>query len=246
VTAAADTKNYDGTTASDTLPTITSGAVQPPDAASFSESYSDANAGSSKMLIPSGIVSDGDSGNNYNYTFVSSTNGTINPLVVSIASGVAANDKVYDGTTNATLTASNVVLSGVLSGDGANVSLSLNGYAASFVSAGPGSNISVTVTGLGLVGSAAGNYTLTPPAGLTANIFPLQTPTIIGITMASGGAQITFSGQSGQTYRVLATSDLTLSLDQWTVLTTGSFGSAPIVYTDNSIPAYRFYVIASP
>jgi hypothetical protein len=250
VTAAANTKNYDGTTASATLPTITSGAVQFGDTATFVQNYSDPNVGTGKTLTPSGIVNDGNSGNNYNYTFVSNTNGTINPLGVSISSGVAANDKVYDGTTNATLTASNVMLSGVLSMDVTNVSLSLNGYAASFVSAGPGSNISVTVTGLDLVGSAAGNYTLTQPAGLTADILALVTPTVIGITVESGAAQVTFSGQFGQNYSVLATNDLTVPLTEWSVLTNGTFGSNPVIFTEtftnNPAPQIRFYRIVSP
>jgi hypothetical protein len=246
VTAAANTKIYDGTTASATLPTITAGAVQFDDTADFVESYSDPNVGTGKTLTPSGIVSDGNGGSNYVYTFVATTNGEIDPLAVTISSGVTANDKVYDGTTNATITASNVALSGVLSMDVTNLSLSLNGYAASFASVGPGSNIPVTVTGLSLTGSAAGNYTLSEPVGLTANILPLETPTIVSITMTSGEAQVTFVGQFGQNYQVIATSDLTLPVGQWTVLTNGTFGSGPVTFTDNSPPANRFYEITSP
>ena len=51
---------------------------------------------------------------------------------MAIASGISANNKTYDGTTTATITSNNVVLSGVVAGDSANVALSTNGYTASF------------------------------------------------------------------------------------------------------------------
>ena len=68
----------------------------------------------------------------------------------------------------------------MVSGDTANVKLSTNGYTATFASASVGTGIGVTVAGLTLTGSAAANYTLTQPAGLTANI------TAAGVTITSG------------------------------------------------------------
>ena len=67
-------------------------------------------------------------------------------------------------------TSNNVVLAGVLAGDTGNVKLSTNGYVANFVSANVGTGIGVTVSGLTLTGSAAGNYTLSQPTGLSNNI----------------------------------------------------------------------------
>ena len=84
--------------------------------------------------------------------------------------GITANNKVYDGTTTATISSNNVVLVGVVSGD--TVSLSTNGYTANFVSANVGTGIAVTISGLSLSGPSAPNYTLTQPVGLTANITP--------------------------------------------------------------------------
>ena len=43
-----------------------------------------------------------------------------------------ANNKLYDGSTVATISSNNVVLSGVVAGDTANVSLNTNGYTANF------------------------------------------------------------------------------------------------------------------
>ena len=68
------------------------------------------------------------------------------------------------------LTTNNVVLSGVVAGDAANVSLATNGYVANFASASVSNNVPVTVSGLSLAGSASGNYTLSQPTDLTANI----------------------------------------------------------------------------
>jgi len=83
---------------------------------------------------------------------------------------LSANNKVYDGTTVATISSNSVVLAGVVNGD--TVGLSTNGYLANFVSAGVGSGIGVAVSGLSLTGSSASNYTLIQPLARTANITP--------------------------------------------------------------------------
>ncbi|MDR3459148.1 MAG: cadherin-like domain-containing protein [Verrucomicrobiae bacterium] len=86
-----------------------------------------------------------------------------------MVSGVVANNKVYDGTTNATLNLAGASLNGVVNGD----SLSLNaaGVVAGFASSNVGNGKAVTISGLALSGVAATNYTLTQPSG-TANITP--------------------------------------------------------------------------
>ena len=56
-------------------------------------------------------------------------------------------------------------------------SWSTNGYMANFASAGVGTGIGVTVSGLTLSGASAGNYTLTQPTGLMANITAIVTIT---------------------------------------------------------------------
>jgi hypothetical protein len=84
--------------------------------------------------------------------------------------GITANNKVYDGTTTATINSNNVVLVGVVGGD--TVNLSTNGYTASFASPNVGTGIDVTVSGLTLTGASATNYTLALPVGVTANITP--------------------------------------------------------------------------
>jgi autotransporter-associated beta strand protein len=81
------------------------------------------------------------------------------------ATGVTASSKYYDATTNATLAGGSLV--GVLTGDAGNVSLVPTGF---FTNAGPGTVIGIDSTST-LTGSAAANYTLTQPTGLSADIY---------------------------------------------------------------------------
>ena len=86
ISAAANTKTYDGTTNAAAQPTITAGSIQAGDSApAWTESYSTSSAGTGKTLTPAGVVNDGNSGNNYNYTYVTSTAGVINPASTSVA-----------------------------------------------------------------------------------------------------------------------------------------------------------------
>ena len=99
---------------------------------------------------------------------------------MTISSGITANNKVYNGTTAATLGSNNVVLAGVVAGD--SVILNTNGYVANFASAGVGNGVAVSVSGMTLGGGSAANYTLTQPAGLGANITAAPVTITSGIT----------------------------------------------------------------
>ncbi len=85
---------------------------------------------------------------------------SVSKKALTIANAAGTN-KFFDGTDTATITGS---LAGVESGDV--VSLVPSGY---FASLNPGTNIPVTSTAT-LSGTSAGNYTLTQPSGLAANI----------------------------------------------------------------------------
>ncbi len=71
-------------------------------------------------------------------------------------SGIVAEDKVYDGTTNATLNFDNVSFIGVCAGD----SFSLSPGSGTFADKNAGIDKEVTITGLKLTGTDAGNYVL--------------------------------------------------------------------------------------
>jgi hypothetical protein len=87
VTAVTDSREYDGTTDSSGVPTITGGSLASgdDDTGSWFQSFDDRNAGSGKTLTPDGAVNDGNSGLNYAVTFepVSSGEITTRPLTVT-------------------------------------------------------------------------------------------------------------------------------------------------------------------
>jgi len=109
---------------------------------------------------------------------------------------------------------------------------------------------SYAINGSGLTANN-GNYTFVQAAGnaTALGILPLVTPAFAGqgIAVGSGGWQLSFSAQAGQSYQVLAAGDLTLPVSQWTVVTNGTFGAGTVTITDNStnLPV-RFYRIVSP
>jgi hypothetical protein len=137
---------------------------------SYAAHFADAAVGLGKSVTVSGLILTGSAAANYTLTQPTGLTADISSAGVTIASGITANSKVYDTTATATLSSNNVVLTGVLSGDTSNVALSTNNCTASFATATVGTGKPVTVTGLSLTGTAAGNYSLTEPAGLTADI----------------------------------------------------------------------------
>ena len=162
VTAVANTKVYDGTTTAVTPPTITSGTVGTGDTAGFIETYNNRNAGSGKTLTPGGAVSDGNSGNNYNVTFVSTATGVITSEPVTVTA--APNIKGYDGTTSAT--AVPTLTAGSLgTGDTAN-------FAETYVSKVVGTGIQLTPSGTISDGNGGNNYSITFASANTGAITP--------------------------------------------------------------------------
>jgi sugar lactone lactonase YvrE len=107
---------------------------------------------------------------------------TINPLLITAT--VTAAGKTYDGgTLEPIANITSCVVNGVLTADVGNVGCLLTGAAASFNDPSVAKADLVTVTGIGLNGSAAGNYSLSPssaaaPAAITA---ALVTPGILAV-----------------------------------------------------------------
>ncbi len=167
VTAQTNTKVYDQTTTASSTPTITSGALQGGDTASFTESYDTKNVGIGKTLTPVGTVTDGNSGNNYVVTLVNDTTGSITAKNITVT-GITGVNKVYDQTMTASVTGG--ALSGVIAGDV--VSLNNASTSATFADKNVGTGKTITVTGVALSGADAANYTVTNPTGITANITP--------------------------------------------------------------------------
>lgn len=134
--------------------------------ASYTANFANPNVGNNIVVNVSALTLGGASAGNY----VLSPNYTLNPITVNITPapltvlGETAQNKVYDTTTNATLTGG--TLQGVLGNDV--VTLTQTG---SFASKNVGNAIVVTAADT-LGGAGAGNYALTQPGGLAANITP--------------------------------------------------------------------------
>ncbi len=150
----------------------------------------------------------------------------VSKAVLTISSGLTANNKLYDRTNTATISSNNVVLAGVLAGDTGNVSLSTNGYTAIFASATAGNGKTITVSGLTITGSAAGNYTLTQPSPI-ANITAV-TLTVTGVTannkVYDGATTTTVNTGGASLVGVLGGDTVTLN----TASAAGNFSSAGV------------------
>jgi hypothetical protein len=151
VTAATNTKTYDGTTSAAATPTVTSGVIQTGDTANFSELYANKDVGTGKTLIPSGSVIDGNGGNNYAVTFVNNTTGVVNARPITVTA--ATNTKTYDGTTSAAATPT--VTSGVIqTGDTAN-------FSELYANKDGGTGKTLIPSGSVIDGNGGNNYTVT-------------------------------------------------------------------------------------
>jgi len=78
ITAASNTKTYDGTTSAAAIPTV-SGLLGSDTATGLSEAYSNKDSGTGKTLVVNGyIINDGNGGNNYTVTTANNSAGVIN------------------------------------------------------------------------------------------------------------------------------------------------------------------------
>ena len=185
LTAATNTKTYDGATSAAAMPTV-AGLVGGDTVSGLVETYADKNAGSGKMLSVTGYtVNDGNGGNNYTVSTVNNTTGVIDQA--ALTGSITASNKVYDANTSATITSR--TLSGVISGD----TVSYVGGAATFSDKNAAPGKTVTAAGLGLAGLDAGNYTVNTTATTTADI------TALGLTGNITAANKVYDGTNAAT-----------------------------------------------
>jgi type 1 fimbria pilin len=71
---------------------------------------------------------------------------------------------------------------------------------------------------------------------------------VAGKTLANKTFQLTFNGASNETYQVLSSTNVTIHLTNWVVLTSGTFSGAQTNYTDTTATNYgaRYYRVVSP
>ena len=200
---AANNKVYDRTASATLLGTGSLFGVVSPDSVTLGGSpvsnFADKLVANNKPVTVSGFTIGGPDVGNYTLTQPAGllANITAKPLTIT---GLAANNKVYDRLATATLSGA-ASLSGVISGD----IVTLGGSSsANFADKTVANNKPVTVSGYTISGGDSANYSLTQPAGLTANITPLGL-TVSGITandkVYNGNAVATFNTASARTGR---------------------------------------------
>jgi hypothetical protein len=129
--------------------------------------FADKKVGTGKTIAVSGLKITGP--DVANYTLIQPTaSANITPKALTVAS-LTANNKLYDGTTTATLNSTSAALAGVLSGD--LVALNTTNAVGTFADKNAANGKTVTMSRLTLSGSDAGNYMLAPLTS-TANISP--------------------------------------------------------------------------
>jgi hypothetical protein len=181
VTFTGSDKVYDGTTAAsvsysdDAINGDTVGLT-------YSAGFSDKNVGAGKVVNVTGIALSSGPVADYvlaSTTAVATASITSRPLTIT-ATGI---DKVYDGTTAASVTLSDDRISGD--------DLSDSYTSASFADANVGTGKPVTAVGIGVSGTDAGNYSLQDStATTTANI------TRAGVTISVSPYSVTYDGDS--------------------------------------------------
>ena len=190
-------KTYDGTTTA----TLASGnyglsGVISGDSVALNDptsgTYDTKDVGTGKTVTVGGLALSGAQANDYTVAgSVSGAVGTITPLALT-ARLTGTVSKTYDGTTDATLTAGNYVLAGLISGD----SVALNDpTSGTYDTKDAGTGKTVTVGGLALSGAQAGDYTIAgttsgavgtiTPLALTARLTGTVSKTYDGTTTAS-------------------------------------------------------------
>jgi hypothetical protein len=212
VSLAVNNKVYDATTTATISGTPTLNGVVGSDNVSISgtpsAAFADKNVGNGKTVNISGLSLTGPDAANYTLSPSLAVTANITSATLT-ASGATAQNKVYDGITAATITGT--TLAGVLGTDVVTVS---GGGTFNTPDAGTGKPVTANLV---LGGTDGGNYTLTQPSGLTANITkatPVITASTIGVGVGSTHALpagITSTSNGAYTYSITAGGHATLS-----------------------------------
>ena len=150
LTAATNTKTYDGTTSAAEAPTV-AGLQGSDTVTGLTASYANKNAGSGKTLsVNAGyVVNDGNGGGNYAVSTVNNTTGVINQAVLTLAA--VSDSRFYDATTNS---AGAPIVAGLVGGD------TVTGVSQSFANKNAGTDKTLLVNAGYVVndGNGGGNY----------------------------------------------------------------------------------------
>ncbi len=159
--------------------------------------FADRNAGHAKSITVTGLTLSGAQAANYTPTQPGGLTASVTPKALGVL-GLAAVDRIYDGTTVAPLNGTAALLDAAAPGSGTaddgkpytGDTVTLDGTAAgAFADRHVAAGKTVTVSGLSLAGAQAANYSVTQPVGLTADV-SVKTLTASGLA----GVDRTYDG----------------------------------------------------
>ena len=230
------------TTYGATLPTFTptySGFKNGDTVASLTQQATATTSGSTSYVSTAPIVASGAVDPNY-YIIYNPGTLTVNPAPLTVTGTVVAT-KTYDGTTSASL--SGGMLAGVLSSDLAHLTLTQSGV---FISPNAGASVGVTVSDV-LGGTAAGNYTLVQPTGVTGTINQAH----VTVTGTETAASKTYNGTTAAVISGGILSGI-LPADSSHVSLQGNFQTAnagtsiPVIDSLTGSAAANYVIISQP
>jgi len=126
-----------------------------------------------------------------------------------------------------------------------NYKLISNGAGGSVVGTAPNS---VTVSTNGLVTGATASLSISnSELYLVVSSGMVYPPVLSGINQSAGQIVLNFSGTNGQSYKVLASTNVATPLSNWVSIVTGTLTGLPMSYTNGpATNAQEFYIITSP
>src|SRR5437763_72699 len=133
----------------------------------YSASFATKTVANGKTVTVTGVTLSGGDAVNYTVSQPSGLTADITAKNLTI-NGAVADNKQYDGNTDATVNFTGASLVGVIGMDG--VTINHSAYSASFATKTVANGKTVTVLGVALSGGDAGNYMVSQPTGLTADI----------------------------------------------------------------------------
>jgi hypothetical protein len=171
-------------------------------------SFTDKHAGTGKTVNVTGINVTGTDASNYTFNTTATTTADITARALTVSA--TGQNKVYDGTTNATVTLGDNRVAGDV--------LSLAGTGA-FVNKNVGTAKTVNVTGINVTGTDAGNYTFNTTATTAADI------TARALTVSATGQNKVYDGTTNATVTL---GDNRVAGDALILAGTGAFASKDV------------------
>jgi hypothetical protein len=178
-------KTYDGNTnAAITVGTLSGLVGTETVTATAAGTFNSKDAGSRTATATYTLANGNNGGAASNYTLADTTGlaATISPASISAITGITANDKVYDGSTAATLNTGGAAFTGKVGND----ALTVASATGAFNSKAAGTDKTVNITVLSLGGASAGNYIL---GGTTASTTADITPRTLTVTAGNATRQ---------------------------------------------------------